>query len=152
MSTEQTPDGDQPTKSISIRQPQQRTINVVGAVVIATLIAIVIAQATGNNSALTSNQQRLGGPPNAQFQPPGSAGGMGKGGMPQGNGRGGPPPGVNGPPGARDGNGPRHHQGHDNDGENGGRDEDKKGNKDDNNSEKNQGNQSDDAAPRSRAS
>ncbi len=157
MSTEQTPDSDQPTKSISIRQPQQRTINVVGAVVIATLVAIVIAQATGNDTALTSSQQRLGGPPNGQFQPPGGAAGMGKGGMgngemPRGKGRGGPPPGVNGPPGARDGNGPRHHERGDSEGENRDGDENKKGNQDDSGSERNQGNQSNDATPQSRAS
>ncbi len=152
MSTEQTPGNDQPTKSFTVRQPQQRTINVVGAVVIATLVAIVIAQAIGNNTAHTSSQQRLGGPPNGQFQPPGGAGGMGKGGMHQGNGRGGPPPGVNGPPGARDGNGPRHHERNNGEGENGGSDENKKGNQDENGSEKNQGSESNDAAPRSRAS
>lgn len=74
--------------SFTVTKPDQKTINVVGGVVIATLVAIVIAQAVGDNNELSSSQTRL---PNGQFQTPGQ---QGPGGMP---GQGMQGPGMQGP-------------------------------------------------------
>lgn len=69
------PDPAQPTKSFTVNQPQQKTLNVVGGVVIATLVAIVLAQAMGDNNELSASEVRLPGPPpNGQPQGPGGMG------------------------------------------------------------------------------
>lgn len=71
----------QTPKTFTVKQPEQKTINVVGGVVIATLVAIVLAQAIGDNNELSSNQMRIpNGGPNGQFQgPPGMQGQQGPG-------------------------------------------------------------------------
>ena len=91
------------TKTFTVKQPEQKTINVVGGVVIATLVAIVLAQAIGDNNELSSNQMRIpNGGPNGQFQgPPGMQGQQGPGmqgqqgqGMQGPQGQGAPGPGM----------------------------------------------------------
>lgn len=75
------PEPAEPTKTFTVKQPEQKTINVVGGVVIATLVAIVLAQAIGDNNELSSNQMRIpNGGANGQFQgPPGMQGQQGPG-------------------------------------------------------------------------
>lgn len=90
------------TKTFTVKQPEQKTINVVGGVVIATLVAIVLAQAIGDNNELSSNQMRVpNGGANGQFQgPPGMQGQQGQG-MQGPQGQGVPTPGM-GPQGQND--------------------------------------------------
>lgn len=73
------PEPSEPSSTFEVKKPQQKTVNVVGGVVIATLVAIVLAQAIGNNNQLSAEAVRFQGGPGGQFQGPGPHAQQGQG-------------------------------------------------------------------------